>query len=881
MTSLIEWFFRVFGLFRRRQLERQTAAEMQFHVELEVEKGLRQGLNRAEAEREARLKVGSITAAMEPVRDQRGLVFLDGTSLDLRHACSSFMRRPGFLLIAGGALAAAVAINTLIFAIVDGVILRPLPYPHPERLVRVFESTPRNPKFQVSIFNYLEDKRANRTLDGIALYTRDDHQLMHDDRPERLSTVAITDDFLPVLGVSPMLGRNFLPSELNGNARVIILSHSLWTNRFRADPEIVGKRIRLDRQNWTVVGVLPAGFQHVGGSYRSPIQGDTVALWSPLNLAQSGNGVRAWHFTNAIARLKPGVTEKAAEEDLNRIMDDLAHRFPDNYAQARARIEALSEEVVGKSNVTVGIIVGAGALVLLVACVNIAGLCVARVLARKRELAIRQALGGTAWRLIRTVLSESLIVGCAGGLAGLALAAALFPVLRLVLPADFPRLQEINFSAAAAVFAVSSALLTSTLAGLVPALRQIGVDPRDGLSEDNRTGSASRRATKLRGALVAAEVALSCILCFGAVLLVRSSRLLDARDHGFNPHGVLTFQIVLARSAYQNDDKVTTLYGNLIRHLSAIPGVHAVGLATNLPWTGYDENILFDVVGRPRRAGESIQARYQAADPGFLAALHLRLARGRWIEAGDVASGAPVLVINEALASRYFGTADPVGRYLDFGDRKYRIVGVVADVRDRPADPAAEPGFWWPLAQVPYGTFSVAVRTDFDPVALTPAVRSAVASADRELPLADMRSMDEIAATALAERNFARWLCAAFAALAMLLAAIGTYGMLSYLVEQRRREIGIRLALGASRPAVLWMVLSKGLMLAVVGISAGLLIAPLAGRGLSSLLYGVTASDSLTFMAAPLLILLITCLGCLAPGWAAAHTEPMSALRDQ
>jgi macrolide transport system ATP-binding/permease protein len=881
MTSLIEWFSRVFGLFRRRQLDRQTEAEMKFHVELEIEKGLCHGLTRSEAEREARLKVGSINAAMEPVYDQRGLNFLDGTSLDIRHSCSSFVRRPGFLFIAGGALAAAVAINTLIFAIVDGVILRPLPYPHPERLVRVFEATQRNPKFQISIYNYLEDKRANRTLDGIALYTRDDHQLMHDDRPERLSTVAITDDFLPVLGVSPMLGRNFLPSELNGNARVVILSYSLWTSRFRADPEIVGKTIRLDRQNWTVVGVLPAGFQHVGGSYRSPLQGDTVALWSPLNLAQPGNGVRAWHFTNAIARLKPGVPKKAAEEDLNRIMDDLAHRFPDNYAQARARIEPLSNEVVGKSNVTVGIIVAAGALVLLVACVNIAGLCVARVLSRKREIAIRQALGGTAWRVIRAVLSESLIVGCAGGLAGLALAGVLFPVLSLVLPADFPRLQEIHFSAAAAVFAVSSALLTSTLAGLVPAFRQIGVDPRHGLSEDSRTGSGSRNATRLRAALVAAEVALSCILCFGAVLLVRSSHLLSARDHGFNPHGVLTFQIGLARSAYPNDDRVTALYGDLARHLRSIPGVRAVGLATNLPWTGYDEDMLFDIVGRPRRAGESIQARYQAADPGFLAALHLRMVRGRWIEAGDLASSAPVLVINEALASRYFDTADPVGHYLDFGDRRYRIVGVVADVRDRPADPAAEPGFWWPLAQAPYAAFSIAVRTDLDPAGLVPAVRSAVASVDRELPLADVRSMDEIAATALAERTFARWLCAAFAALAMLLAAIGTYGMLSYMVEQRRREIGIRLALGASRPAVLWMVLSNGLTLAVFGIAVGILIAPLAGRGLSSLLYGVTASDAVTFIAAPLLILLITCLGCLAPGWTAAHTEPMSALRDQ
>ena len=518
---------------------------------------------------------------------------------------------------------------------------------------------------------------------------------------------------------------------------------------------------------------------------------------------------------------------------------------------------------------------------LLVACINIAGLCVARVLTRKRELAIRQALGGSSWRVIRAVLSESVILGCVGGLAGLILAAALLPVLRWILPADFPRLHEIGFSAAAGVFAFAAALLTSTVAGLVPAFQQIGVDPRDGLSDDNRTSPGSRGITRLRGVLVAAEVALSCMLCFGAVLLVRSSQMLDARDHGFDSPGVLTFQLVLPRAAYKDDPPAVAFYSRLVSRLEAIPGVRAVGLSTNLPWTGYDENRSFHIVGRPARPGESIQARYQAADPGFLKALHLRMVSGRWLEPGDRATSAPALVINQALARRYFEGTDPLGHYLDFGEKKYRIVGVIADIRDRPADAAAEPGFWWPLTQAAFSSFSVAVRTDGDPLALVPAVRAAVASLDAELPLAEIQSMDEIAATALAERRFALWLCETFAGLAMLLAAIGTYGMLSYVVEQRRREIGIRLALGASRPVILWMVLSNGVLLAVFGIAAGLAIAPVAGRGLSSLLYGVSISDAVTFVAAPVLILFITCLGSLVPGWTAVRTEPMSALREQ
>ena len=881
MSSIIEWFSRFVGQFGRRRLDLQTKAELESHLEMEIEHGLRRGLTREQAEREARLKIGSVGDALESVRDQRGLGAMDGTWLDLRQACSALLRRPGFLLIAGGALTAAVAINTLIFTIVDGVILRPLPYPHPERLVRVFEDTERNPKWPVSIYNYQEDKRTNRTLDGIALYTRDDHQLMHGERPERLTAVAITDDFFPVLGVPLMLGRNFQSNELVDKSRVAILSHSLWASRFNSDREIIGKTIRLDRQNWTIVGVLPAHFQHVGGSYRSPLQGESVALWVPLNLQLPGNGVRNWHFTNAIARMKPGITEKAAEEDLNRIMDDLGRRFPDNYSHARARLEPLNKEVVGKSNVTVAIIMAAGALVLLVACVNIAGLCVARVLARKRELAIRQALGSTAWRLIRTVLSESLIVGCAGGIAGLALTAALLPLLHAILPENFPRLHEIGFSVPAAGFAVIIAILTSVLAGLIPAIRQTNVDPRDGLSEDSRTGSGSRRVTNLRAALVAAEVALSCVLCFGAVLLVRSSHLLSERDQGFSPKGVLTFQMDLPQAAYPDRAKLVPFYTELSTRLRALPGVRAVGISTNLPWTGYDENMGFDIVGRPARPGESMQSRYQAADTGYLSALRLRVLEGRWVDDSDQSTSTRVIVINDVFAKRYFGATSPIGQYIDYGDGKIRIVGVVADIRDRPADPVAEPAFWWPLLQAPFPSVSVAVRTDRDPLGLIPDVRSAVASLDRELPLAEMRTMDDIASTAFAERNFALWLCEVFAGLAMLLAAIGTYGMLSYVVEQRRREIGIRLALGASRSQVLWMVLSSGLTLTAFGIVAGLVLAPIAGRGLASLLYGVRATDALTFIAAPLLILLITCLGCLAPGWTAARTEPMSALRDQ
>ncbi len=876
---MTKWLRRVWMKLTLRKLDRQSTEEMKFHLDLETEAGIRAGLSPGEAARRARIRAGVIEASLDEVRDQRGLGWFDGSLMDFRHAASSLRRQPGFLFTAGGALAAAVAINTLIFTIINGVLLSPLPYPQPERLVRIYEWSAHNPKFPVSIYNYLEDKRETRLLDGIALYTRVDLQLMHEDRPEHLAAVAITDDFLPVLGIHPALGRNFTPADLHKDSRVVILSDNLWRSRFHSDPAIIGKTLRLNRENSEIVGVMPAGFQHVGGSYRSPLQGDTVQLWAPLSLDLPPNGQKNWHFTNAIARLKPGVSTQAAEAELNRIVEDLARRFPDSYKEKRAIVEPLATAVVGRSLLTVKIIASAGALVLLLACINIAGLSVARSLARRRELAIRQALGGNAWRVIRAVLAENVLVGLIGAAVGLAVAAALFPVLHHILPENFPRLHAIGFTWQAALFAFVTALATSIVAGLIPAFRQISVDPRQGLSEDNRATSGTR-VTGLRTALVAAEIALSCVLCFSALLLVRSSRLVQARDHGFNPSGVLTFQIHLPGSAYKKSEQVSAFLTQAAERLQQIPGVQSAGLTSNLPWSGWDENTDFDIVGRAPRPGEGFQARYQAADPGTLKALGFHLISGRWLEPGDHLTAPKVVTINQAFARRYFDK-EPVGQTLKLWGDARRIVGVVGDIHDHPADLDAEPAFWFPQAQQPFEAASAVIRTTGDPMSLLTGARAAIGSLDRELPLSEVRTLDDVAALALAERNFALWLCEAFAVLAMSLAAIGVYGMLTYTVAQRRREIGLRMALGASRPNVLWMILSSGLSVAAIGIAAGLLLAPLAGRAVKSLLYGVGSTDAITLAIAPLVIVLVALAGSLLPGWSAARSQPMSALREQ
>lgn len=808
----------------------------------------------------------------------------EGIGMDFRQAWTALRRRPGFFLTAGGALAAAVAVNTLVFAVVYGVLLRSLPYPHPDRLVRVFEQSASQPKFPVSIYNYQEDLKSGRTLAGLALYVREDMQLMHEERSEQLTAVAITDTFFPTLGFSPALGRNFESSDMLRSARTVILSYEFWTSRFNSDSTIVGKTLRLDRQDWTVIGVAPRAFEHVGGSYRSPLQGEAVAIWRPLPLEttkDNENCQKGCHYTNAIARLAPGIPLDAAAADLNRIMDDLARRFPDFYQGKKARLEPLSTEVVGKSRTAVLIILSAGTLVLLLACINVAGLSVARVLARRRELAIRTALGGRAWRMVRTVLAENLVLGIAAGAAGLAAAVAFMPALRAILPANFARLHEITFRWPDAAFAVLAGLGTSGLAGLVAVIWQTRTDLSAGLHEKSRTASGSRGAEQLRRGLVAAEMTVACVLCFAAALLLRSSLALDQRPHGFRPEGTLTFELSFPSHGFDLERRGPAFLAEAVRRLHEIPGVRAAGFSTSLPWTGYDENTGFGIKVYTPRPGEEISARYQAADPEFFNAIGTRVLRGRAISLSDVAGAPKVVVVNEALAHRYFPDQDPIGRVVNIWDHDRRIAGVIEDVRDRPADVAAEPAFWMPVAQQPFGRLRAAVRTSGDPLALTPAVRAAIRSIDREIPLAEIQSLDAIAAAALAERRFALRVCESFAGLAIALAGTGVYAMLAYSVQQRRREIGIRLALGASRSTVLAMVFSQGLWLGLAGSAAGLLLAPAAGRALSSLLYGVTPWDAVALAAVPAVIVAMALLSCIAPAWTAVRNNITSALRDE
>jgi macrolide transport system ATP-binding/permease protein len=876
MPDLRGTLWRLRAMFRRERLMTEKREEMQQHLDMEIAAGIRRGLSLDEATRHARLRIGHVADAIEPTREAHGIRWLDGAWGDLRHAFRALTRNPGFGTVTILVLAASVAINTLIFFMLDGVVLRPLPYAAPERLVRLYDAGKTQPKFPVSIGHYLEYREHATSIESIALYTgRDMEWSGNDARPQQLTGLQITTDYFKVLGRPLHLGHAFTDADLDTEIPHVVISHRLWRDSFQSDPAIVGKTIRLNRQAWTIIGVAGEGFQHVGGAYRSPMQGETVDIWLPLTV-QGERPRRAYHFTNAIARLRDGVTETQAQQELQQLASQYQKQFAD-YGTWGLRMEPLAGEVAGTSRQIIVLLMAAGGLVMLVACANIAGLCVARAVARRKELALRHALGANRWQLLRVGLAENLLIGIAGGALGLLLAGLGLPLLRQLLPADFPRAHEIGLTAAAAIFATSVGLATVLLAGLLPAGRSQTLE-----SQTRVTGGRDSR--RLRTALVVGEIALAGFLCAGALFLLRSYQEIGARDHGFEASNTLTFQISAPFSRNGKDDfRIARLQEDVRRNIAAIPGVAAVGASTNLPWSGYDENAGFTIVGRTAQDNSGdVGARYQAATAGYFEATGMHLVSGRLFEATrDVHGQQETLLINDALATKYFPRGDAVGTIVDvFGDKR-QIVGVVKGITDYPADLDIKPAFWFPLGQAQFGIVFFAVRSNgVDVTSLTSAVTAAVHAVDPDLPVADIRTLQKRADSALASRRFALWLFQAFAGLALILAAAGIYGLLAYVVRQRRKELGIRAALGASRADLGKMVLKDGLKMATAGAVACLLLIPIGGSLLQAFLYNVRAFDLFTMIGAPAALLTVAALASLGPARSATRSDPSLALRE-
>jgi predicted permease len=800
---------------------------------------------------------------------------------DSRYALRMLLRSPGFAATAIFTLALALGANAAIFGAVKGVLIAPLPYHDPDRLYRLFEEAPTNPHFPLSPADFRDYRAELQTFEGLAAYLRSDLQLGDVDTPEQLRGMQVTAGFFELLGFRPALGREFtFDDEIAGKDDGVILSHALWLRRFNADPEIVGRAIRFSGRLFRVVGVLPDGFQHVGGTYRTYGHGEAVDVWWVLAPPRDEKPQHRFsHYFNVVGRVRGGVSRAAMEDDLRRTGVSVARRYPEANSPWTPRAVPLKNEIVGTAESTLIALSSAATLVLVLACVNVAGLLIGRASGRSREIGIRAALGATRARLTRQLLIESLVLAVTGGAIGIACAYGAVAALARFGPQDTPRLQSISVDAEVLLYALGTTMLSALLFGLAPAWQLARAGVGDTLKQGGRSvaGPAHQR---LRRTIAAIEVALAFVLVVSSGLLLRSFVSMIDTNPGFLPTGALTASIELPTARYDTDG-AATFYTRSVERIRSLPRVRAAVFSSDLPWTGYDENTSFDIVGRQFPDGEGPEARYHFITTGFAAATGTPVVAGRDLSPSDVKDAPAVVLINESTARKYWKSASgAVGARLKLWGRERTIAGVIGDVRDMPWHERAVPALYFPQAQAWYPQrMLLVVRSDGDPWSLAEPVRRALREIDPALPLADVRPLDAVAGAALATRRLTLWLVGVFGVTALLLAIVGVYGVIAQSVGQRTQEFGVRQALGATRLDILRLVLSSGVGLTLAGLVAGLTMSIASTRLLASLLYGVSALDVPTFGAVSIGLLVAALAAAYVPAWRATRISAAAALR--
>ena len=877
------------SLLKRRRVESELDREMRYHLERQMEENIAAGMDAREARETAMRMFGGVSQVQEECRDMRRTQYGENCLQDLRYAVRMLGKSPAFTVVIVLTLALAIGANSAIFSVIEGVLLKPLPYPQPERNARVFYRSAEYAKFPLNPWDFLDFRARNRSFESFAVYTHADVQLSGvGGDPVKLTAFQISSGYFRVLGVHPAKGREFdFSEERPGSGNEVILSDRVWRNQFGASADILGKRILLESQPFTVVGVMPPGVDHPGNSYNSVAYGDTVDAWTPFTF--EGNPAnRGSHYVEGIGRLKPGVTVEQAAADLNGLMTEMATHYEGDKGWTIYMVP-LFHEVVGSVDKMLLVLLGAVGLVLLIACVNAANLLLARATARQREMAMRAALGASRGRLVRQMLAESSLISVLGGALGGLLAIDGVRVMVTFLPPGFPRLDAIHVNGMVFGFTAAVALVTGLIFGLVPAVQASRTDLQRGLRDGGRGSSGSGRQTRLRAALVVGEVALACLLLVTAGILLRSFVNLVKSDPGFRPEHVLTAEIALPRVNYKTTDQVAGFYHTLLTNLNTLPGVAAVGAGTDLPWTGYDDNIGgFTIEGKTPPLHEEFHARFHTASPDYFRAVGVPLLHGRFFNELDVKGAPKALIINDVMARRYWPGEDAVGKRITFDDKPkasdwFHVVGVVGDVKDTPGSKGAEPAFWWPVLQQPFSftNMTIVLRADSDPRLLADAVRTKVRGLDPSLAVAHVRLLDRIAQEQFSTPRFALFLIGVFASLALLLASIGIYGVISYSVNQRMHEFGMRVALGASSWNLIRMVMKQGVLLALVGAALGLGCALVFGGVLDSLLYGVSARDPLTLVGVGAMAIFTATLACFPSARRATGADPMTSLRTE
>jgi predicted permease len=869
------------NLLHKSRVEQECTEEIQAYLEMQVEAKIMEGLDPAEARRAALIELGGMEQVKERVREVRMGYFLETMWQDLRYGVRVLVKSPVFTIVAVLSLALGIGANTAIFSVVNGLLLRPLPYPDSERIVHVWhtppqESFPGMDKFSVSPANYLDWKDQSRSFEQMAAYADAGFSLSAGDEPVPISGAAVSADFFPVLRTSASQGRTFSPEEDQpGRDQVVVISHGLWQRTFGANPHLIGQTVTLDSRSYTVIGVMPAGFQFP----------QEAELWVPLAWDDKERQTRSIHDYAVLARLKPNVSLAQAQAEMRTISSRLEQQYPEEDKGWGAVVIPLQEDLVGDIRPALWVLFSAVGLVLLIACANVANLMLARGANRQKEIAIRIALGAARSRIIRQLLTESILLSVVGGLLGLLLAGWVSSLLVQLSSGDLPVHGEIGIDKWAFGFTLLVSFVAGIAAGIAPALQFTKTEMSETLKQGTgRTGGSSVKQGT-RKALVTSEVALSLILLIGAGLLIRSFWKLQHVDPGFDTSNTLTMSLGISPTKYEDAHQQAAFFDRVLEQIRALPGVVSVGATTRLPLAGGGSTQPFVIEGRPVQAvAEQPTARTRYVSPDYFRTMGIPLREGRFFNDQDRENSAPVIIISDSMARRFWPGENPIGKrltpsfHLQQGPRE--VVGVVGDVKTG-LDSDASATMYMSYEQAPQSYMTIVARTASDPQKFIQTISKAIYAVDKEQALWDVRTMEQVLKTSVAGRRFNMTLLIVFAALALVLAAVGVYGVMNYSVTLRRRELGIRIALGARAVDILRLVIGQGLTLTLIGVGVGLIGAYILTHLMASLLYGVTATDLLTFFSVSCVLMAVGLLASYVPARRATKVDPMIALRSE
>ena len=862
---------------RKHKVDRELTEEVSAYVEMLTEQNMERGMNKQDARRAALMEVGGLEQVKEEVRAGRTGFALETLLQDLRYGIRALLKKPGFTATAVIALALGIGANTAIFSVINGVLLRSLAYADPDSVVTVWERSVRGtrPTNVVSPANFLDWQKQSTSFEHMGAVMEQRANLTGGGGdPEEIKVQFVSQPFFPALGVQPLLGRFFLPEEDRvGGELVVILSNELWRTRFGADPAIVGRQATINGRQRTISAVMPPGFHFLDNQVRA---------WMPLALDPAVNYREvSGRFLRVVARLNPGVSVQQAQSELTGIARQLEQTHVKFNTGWTVNVVPMHEQVVGEIRPILIVLLAAVAFVLLIACANVANLLLARAASRQRELALRAALGASRGRLVRQMLTESVLLALMGGILGVFLAYWGIQLLIAFGPDNIPRLSEITLDLRVLSFTFAVSLLTGVLFGLVPALQSSRPDLNDALKEGAR-GSSGGRSRTFRNVFVVAEVSLALMLLIGAGLMIRSFMQLQSVETGFQPENVLTMRVQLPGKKYPEPHQIVDFFKQAQERIAGLPGVQAVGSISYLPLTGPAARDGFKIVGQPDPApGQEPPCEVRVVTPTYFQAMGIPLLKGRLLDERD-GKEPRVLVINEALAKKYFPNEDPIGKRIAvtwFEGEIDEIVGVVGDIKEGALDKEPEPAIYWPHPREPYSGMALVIRASGDAMRHATAVQREIRALDPDQPIADVRTMEQVIARSIARPRFNTLLLAIFAGVALVLASVGLYGVMNYSATQRTHEVGIRMALGATRADIMRLVVGNGMLLTLIGIGIGVAASIGLTRVMQSFLFGVGATDAITFIAVSALLVVVALIANYIPARKATRVNPVIALR--